>query len=798
MRRFDVYEYDAASSDEDEFDLSGRKNKKNFKDEEIDEDLAFAEDDYEKYPGFNRGKSTLPEFDEEEEEDEENGMDLSEMIKESDQDGEEDDDDDEEEIHQDEEDEDDEDDDDALGKLKDFVDKLATRDNSSNEKSALRKLRKIGVSHANDDSSDAPDLGDMLSALNEHAHTSDLKLKLSKMVGDKSAGTMYAPLGSADQARIERSVGMEKTAAEMSKWETVIAKNKSAESISFPLKEDLIHSNNMATLVSKFEPSNDLEKDLRALREMYSGVKPQIDTSNIEKGANMKEMKETQRRIAEMRSILFFQEIKAKHKKKIKSKAYHKRMKKGKGKDNDVDLEELDNVDHEAADEERINMERERAEARVSLRQQKSTNWMKQIQKFSSRDDAQLMGAIKDHSRLSDSLKSRMESLKNNDESFNEDESKEFLQAEILEEQSSPKKGLHAMNFMKKAAEKRKKEAELLLKQMESDASSSEDVDDEPELVINKKQEFQSKEIALNSRKTASENEKKIVQDVISKINGETRAESSQKVIGLTTASDSFISVTKPKQGFTNKAKDANDNINPFTEEGPRSGRRLDKSKISSSMMLDTENVLQVDRSSTQNPESKFDLSSQKTLVEEAFDDDIEFQELQKEKNAILDEEFDSEQIDDGFLPGWGSWVGEGVVQRGPSKKQKLQKEEKLKELKQKRSEKRQKLDNGQAHVLINAKLDKKAVAFRAKELPSQFKTKESYEQSLAHPLGKEWNTASSFRSLTKPEVITKSGRAIDPITWQSARKLNPSLPESPSAAIAQALRRKRTVAKRT
>jgi U3 small nucleolar RNA-associated protein 14 len=40
----------------------------------------------------------------------------------------------------------------------------------------------------------------------------------------------------------------------------------------------------------------------------------------------------------------------------------------------------------------------------------------------------------------------------------------------------------------------------------------------------------------------------------------------------------------------------------------------------------------------------------------------------------------------------------------------------------------------------------------------------EQYERSISTPVGSEWNTRQTFLKLTKPKVITKLGKVIDPL----------------------------------
>ena len=82
-----------------------------------------------------------------------------------------------------------------------------------------------------------------------------------------------------------------------------------------------------------------------------------------------------------MRTLLFYAEQKEKRAAKIKSKKYRKLRKKDKERHAEpaLSLEQLDEFDPEAADEERMKLERQRAEERMNLRHKKGSKWAKQL-----------------------------------------------------------------------------------------------------------------------------------------------------------------------------------------------------------------------------------------------------------------------------------------------------------------------------------------------------------------------------------------------------------------------------------
>lgn len=78
---------------------------------------------------------------------------------------------------------------------------------------------------------------------------------------------------------------------------------------------------------------------------------------------SLEDEKERQNRIAKMRSLLFCHEMKAKHIKKIKSKTYHRLLKKNRLKTSAMEIE----MDPEAAKEQALKQEFKRAEVTIVL-----------------------------------------------------------------------------------------------------------------------------------------------------------------------------------------------------------------------------------------------------------------------------------------------------------------------------------------------------------------------------------------------------------------------------------------------
>ncbi|RAL67744.1 hypothetical protein DID88_008477 [Monilinia fructigena] len=130
----------------------------------------------------------------------------------------------------------------------------------------------------------------------------------------------------------------------------------------------------------------------------------------------------------------------------------------------------------------------------------------------------------------------------------------------------------------------------------------------------------------------------------------------------------------------------------------------------------------------------------------------IKDQELIKRAFAGADVDED-EKVIDNTIPGWGSWVGDGVSKREKAKNKGrfLTKSEGIKEQNRKEMQ-------SLTRVIINEKRVKKNGKYYASQLPHPFENRQQYERSLRLPVGPEWATKETFQDSTKPRVMVKQG----------------------------------------
>ena len=173
------------------------------------------------------------------------------------------------------------------------------------------------------------------------------------------------------------------------------------------------------------------------------------------------------------------------------------------------------------------------------------------------------------------------------------------------------------------------------------------------------------------------------------------------------------------------------------------------------------------DPSTNDNKTKKLSAMTQEELVQRAFASAPEKEiddSFQQEKEAMINDEHPSKKkkaLAPTEVSGWGSWTGTGAP---PPRKRKLPKKLRAPAPKAPNTKKRK--DDRKPNVIINQKRIKKmANEFMLGDVPHPFSSRAEYEQAMIGGVGKEWNVTSSFKNMTRPEILTRSGKIIQPIS---------------------------------
>ncbi|KAK9945694.1 hypothetical protein M0R45_011193 [Rubus argutus] len=360
------------------------------------------------------------------------------------------------------------------------------------------------------------------------------KLRKSVRTLEKKSAPIQAPLPKPVQERLERNAAYDKSKEELRKWEPIIKRNREAPTIYFDDDRDLGPSS-VGTIASEFEPRTEFEKKIASLvyddevmdAHRKDGSRLRLELNKV----SAEDEKDRQNRIAKMRSLLFRHELKSKHIKNIKSKTYHRLLKKDKLKANSI----LGQMDPEAAKELAMKQEYERAKERMTLRHKGSSKWAKRIKErgVDVQDDG-TRAAIAEQQHLHAQLTRKMNSMKDSDTSSDDisedddmdvnsddegraskllEKAKEKTLKLLDEDNEVPNSGVLNLPFMERAFKRKNEaaaeEAKLALQEYESwskQLGDSGGVNNPKVGSPSGRMVFDGKEAPVSSKKTKSDN----------------------------------------------------------------------------------------------------------------------------------------------------------------------------------------------------------------------------------------------------------------------------------------------------
>ncbi|XP_068967288.1 U3 small nucleolar RNA-associated protein 14 homolog A [Bombus flavifrons] len=221
---------------------------------------------------------------------------------------------------------------------------------------------------------DAVHVYDLARALGKKGHHHEIIRNLQAI--RKKVQVLPKPLEKPAADRIKRIVGFKNTKQELKKWNAVITRNRTAESLHFPLNQSSMQFEPSTEFVKRFRLQSDLEKELAALEPQKENLEQKHDKFSL----TLKEVVMKRKEAARIRAQQSYREAKAHRQNKIKSKKFHRIQRKEKIKLQLRDFEELQKTNPEAALEKLEQLDRTRAEERMTLRHKNTGKWAKSKQ----------------------------------------------------------------------------------------------------------------------------------------------------------------------------------------------------------------------------------------------------------------------------------------------------------------------------------------------------------------------------------------------------------------------------------
>ncbi|KAI9357973.1 Utp14 protein-domain-containing protein [Zopfochytrium polystomum] len=269
-----------------------------------------------------------------------------------------------------------------------------------------------------------------------------------------------APLQWREKEQLSREAAFAKVNKDISEWTEVINKNRKADQLVFPVEQPKPVSISSSAILGHFKPETTLEKEISGIlgqSVLHEGKQEEIEGLEAKK-ITPEELEARSAELAQLRSLMFYKELKQRRIAKIKSKTYRKLRR---GKTGMPSVEELALLDPERAKKEILKLEAARIKERITMKHKNTGKWAKNLK---GHKDENTRKALMEQIEKNRELTRKIAGVDSDDDEYDvygtSEENAEAealrqldeLQKDILEETpvSLPKKGIFAMKFMQR------------------------------------------------------------------------------------------------------------------------------------------------------------------------------------------------------------------------------------------------------------------------------------------------------------------------------------------------------------
>uniref|UniRef100_A0A8C0VDD9 UTP14A small subunit processome component n=1 Tax=Cyanistes caeruleus TaxID=156563 RepID=A0A8C0VDD9_CYACU len=617
----------------------------------------------------------------------------------------------------------------------------------------------------------------------------------------KRKAAVELPLSKEEAKRVVREAAYVTTSKDVGKWQQVVLQNRRAEQLVFPLRQDIATVTPLERVTSAWKARTPLEQEIFGL--LHKTQQPVTDPLlTPEEMASLQAMslEEAQRRRAELqkaRAVQSYYEAKARRTKRIKSKKYHRVLKKSRRRQALKEFEQLHKSDPAAALARLEELEQLRMQERMSLKHQNKGKWARS-RAIMAKYDLEARKAMQEQLARNKELMQKVRV-----------EPPEEELCEVPEEDStalpvpSGASGANPWMLGKPSGPAPEPEAQedprddTVPGAMENKEEEEEELSEEEALL----QDFEQKRRDPVSPACAEELGDSPVSPACAEELGDSpvspacaeelvstglepppqaqeqlllseqlrRVQTMEDVESLANEELVESSLEQEKLVAPRAGKQAQQQ-----EEG-RAGDRHTKKTPAKRKMISLEALLDGKPQEMDCPSLPVVLEEeeggveQRGMITEAFAGDDVVADFRREKRKA--EEEAKPQPVNLVLPGWGEWGGTGLK---PSAR-------KVKRFLIKPPPAPPRKDQFMPHVIISEKRNIHAAAHQVSELPFPFERHQQFERSMRTPVGPTWNTQRAFQKLTAPRVITRTGHIIQPI---SAEDVPDTAPGSASQGL--------------
>ncbi|XP_021031757.1 U3 small nucleolar RNA-associated protein 14 homolog B [Mus caroli] len=647
----------------------------------------------------------------------------------------------------------------------------------------------------------------MVSEFNVTSEGSGEKLVLSDLLGSATAlsavaavkkqlhrvksKTLTTSLNKEEADRALREAAFSKTSQMLSRWDPVVLKNRQAEQLIFPLEKELPAVAPIEHVFTDWKARTPLEQEVFNL--LHKNKQPvtdplltPVETASV-RAMSLEEAKIHRAELQRMRALQSYYEARARREKRIKSKKYHRALKKGKAKKALKEFEELWKDCPNAALQELEKMEKARMTERMSLKHQGSGKWAKS-KAIMAKYDPEARKAMQEQLAKNRELTQKLQVVSESEE---EDGCTEEGLVSVSHGMDDLQMNADGVNpWMLSSCNSNAKRGEIKTDPEQMPAfvahvSSESEGDERPvaeELMLKERVDPNNAKLMDGQETEASDSQEVRIQKLSKESHqSESQKESSEETVlhiqREDPASEKLVVLQRlqrahvleqqgelskehyPKKGLSRPLlKGEWKEMKPPTKPDASGGKKKKE------QMIDLQNLLAANSSPSVKPlavptmqqlEDEVE-TGHKQLIKEAFAGDDVIREFLKEKREAI--ETNKPKDLDLSLPGWGEWVGMGLK---PSAK-------KRRRFLIKAPESSPRKDKNLPNVIISEKRNIHAAAHQVRALPHPFTHHQQFERTIQNPIGYMWNTQRTFQKLTVPKVGTKLGHIIKPIKAES------------------------------
>ncbi|XP_048197559.1 U3 small nucleolar RNA-associated protein 14 homolog A-like [Perognathus longimembris pacificus] len=668
-----------------------------------------------------------------------------------------------------------------------FLDTITSLIGTSRWKLTERSETSLNVSEFNVSSEGSGEklvLSDLLGPAKTSSSLDAVKKQLYRV---KSKKTLELPLNKKEVKRIHREVAFNQTSQTLSKWDPVVGKNRQAEQLVFPLVKEPSAYGPIEYVFSGWKVTTPLEQEVFNL--LHKNKQPMTDPvlTPMEKASlkamSLEEAKMRQSELQKARALQSFYEARARREKKIKSKKYHRIVKKGKAKKALKEFEQQWKVNPNAALEELEKIEKARMMERMNLKHQNSGKWAKS-KAIMAKYNLEVRQAMQEQLAKNKELTQKLQVISESEEEEGNTEEKEPLTSDVMHEVQMNGDVTNPWMFKECDIDAKEDQTPKFSEVKENQRPVAEKEilsrDHEEKHSLRKPSELDHDEEPLGSQEMKDSNSQEVLSElrVLSqKCNKKSHHSRKQKVNSVGTVvlvqraepspgEEQPLLLQRSERVQTLEALEhlVEEPLSPVLGRGQMKRNLCNKPDVSKGkkkkeQIIDLQNLL-----TTKSPSVKslavptaVELEDeverdQKQMITEAFAGDDVIREFLKEKKEMA--EANKPRDIDLILPGWGEWSSVGLR---PSAK-------KRRRFLIKAPEDPPRKDKNLPNAVISEKHNIQAAAHQVQVLPYPFTHHQQFEQTIQNPVGSMWNTQRAFQKLTAPRVVTKPGHVIKPI----------------------------------